>query len=1487
MTAKQASEVQDTVIVGIGASAGGLDALQRFFGALPSGTGAAYVVVQHLSPDFKSLMSEILARDTDMPIVIVDETTAIQPDTIYMLRPGFELRVKDGGIGSVPRPDHPGEAPHPVDTLFETMVDHTANPAVAVVLSGTGTDGSRGIRRLKELGGIVFVQDPDTAEFDGMPATAIATGCADSVLEPEEIATTIARLVAEPGALSKTSPDLESSGPYERIIELIQHHTLFDLSSYKTGTISRRIERRMVLHHITEILDYVALLEDSPDEITQLARDCLIHVTYFFRDAASFVELEKAIRESFLEQPNRSGPYRVWVAGCSTGEEAYSVAAIVDHVIRDLGLTIDFKVFATDLDEAALSVASAANYPAAALVDVPAPYRGMFTQQAEGMYSITATLRNRVVFARHDILRDPPFPRSDLVTCRNVMIYFDTKAQVVALQRFLFTLRQDGLLFLGSSESAEPIATDVRPLNAKHRVFRRVTARANPVFDTVRTINGPKRREKAGSIEPEPLPRAAERLVELFASSGVVVDVDGELVHSFGEAERWLSIPRGMMSTNIKDLLTPETRSSVRLARRQARSSGEAVRINPVYDRDGVEAYLEVVHVVGDAGNAALDVILFREAGEAAPSIAVESLELDDAGRSHIENLERELATTRESLQSSIEELETTNEELQAVNEEMLASNEELQSTNEELHSVNEELYTVNSEHQQKIGELVDVTEDLEHLLHATEIGTLFLDHDLTIRRFTPSVRRAVPLRPEDIGRSLRELNTHLVDADLAGLVVEVIEGGEPREERFRTEDGTPLLVSIHPYRRGAAGGAVMSFVDVGQLEATDRDGLEAAELLSTLAETCEDVIWMSDMDSLQLRYVSSSFEDVSGYAVGSILHEPLGWLRNVHTDDRERIEKAFHDDVRTATFEAEYRIIRADGEERWLRDRTLGSAVFGGRTVVVGIAEDITRRVAADRERRRNVAMFRDVASVSPVPMIFTRPDGQVTWRNHAAVSYVPDPSVNLADVLQTDSDRAAWRKLLRDVSESADANAAAEVSWLHEESPRTCRLDAVGIADDDGLDVVVVQLADLTAHLSRAALLTAQAQELEAEARHDPLTGLLNRRGVDWRFGEVKERDRRRRDPMMAILIDCDKFKHFNDNHGYDTGDAVLRSIAERIRSTLRLDDIAGRVGGDEFLIILPATRSAEAAHLANKLRRAVSDTPVYVDGIGHDVTISAGVVQVADEHTQAEQVVAAAGPALHLSKSVGRNQVRVHTEGEDSARDELDELLEEGQVRVVRQTLNDTATGAVVGYELLSRGPEPWERPETLFDLFRRHDRLEELDLCCLKACLGSIDEPAEGVRYHVNVMPSSLLGDDAGAIVAMIGAMGHPEQVCLELSEQQFIGPSASLRAKLGELRELGVQIALDDVGFGRSALETLLAVEPDVVKIDRSMVTGIDENAGRRRDLARLVDLLGGASCELIAEGVETDTQREVLESLGVATAQGFLWSNPDLPVGAS
>ncbi|HEX4999907.1 MAG TPA: EAL domain-containing protein [Terriglobia bacterium] len=777
--------------------------------------------------------------------------------------------------------------------------------------------------------------------------------------------------------------------------------------------------------------------------------------------------------------------------------------------------------------------------------------------------------------------------------------------------------------------------------------------------------------------------------------------------------------------------------------------------------------------------------------------------------------------------------------------------------------------------------------------MDSTLIGAIFVDEHLHIRRFTPSAQVAVSLGAESIGRSIRDLPTKLEDLDLASLTRSVLSEGRGVETSVRTTDGTPLLVRVHPYALAAnsAGGAVITFADMATAEAAQQKGFEQASILPRIAAASRDVFWMMDLETLRMLYVSPAFERIWGLPVDSVLRAPMFWLLSVHPEDRERVEQEFLLKLPGDNLDIEYRILRPDGAEVWVRDRTYGSVTTeDNRRTVIGIAEEITGRVNSDRQRRRTIELYRQACDRVRAPMLLVAPDGTIIWSNTAARKSplgAPDAIPGtMAELLSGRKDRKVWDAAVLSVLATAIEKTVHLDVKRQKGDPLRCEVELALVREaeaDEGF--LVCQWINLSSQLAIQEAIETRAEVLAGEADRDPLTELLSRRGVERVLERQFALSGSGVDQTMVVLIDLDHFKDINDEHGHVCGDRALREAARRIAGSLRPSDLLARVGGDEFLAVLPATRLAEGAYVGERLRRSISDEPMRFDGKEIRLTASVGVTSAPSASASVETLLGAAGEVLRNSKRVGRDRVTFSRgDGTVSHMPMVSPALEQmlaGGITVVAQTLNDVRTGKPVGYEFFCRGPEPVRMPDTFFEESRRINCLEDLDLVCLESCVKQASRLTSSKRLHVNLFPSSLVSGKSPGVEEILSAVRKPERFCIELSEQQLIGPSSEVGRQVEKLRKMGFKIALDDVGFGNSALETLLVVEPDVVKIDKSIVCFIDQQPDAERTLDRIVSMLGRLGAEIIAEGVEREEQRQILDRIGIRIGQGYLWSRPE------
>jgi two-component system, chemotaxis family, CheB/CheR fusion protein len=859
-------------VVGIGASAGGLDALERFFSALPVDSGAAFVVVQHLSPDHKSMMDNLLARYTDMPVRMAEHDMLLSANAVFLIPPGKHLRLAADRLLLSPKAEHGLSLP--IDIFFHSLAEQWADGAIAVVLSGTGSDGSRGLAAVNAAGGFVFVQDPANAKFDGMPRSAIGTGLVDVVAPAEELAKRLlAHLRAPREAMQRTGASDDTAGigmrPIDAILERLVASSGIDFREYKPTTVQRRIERRMQVLHAHSLADYHDRLSASPEEQSLLRRELLIPVTRFFRDVEAFEQLAEQVLPPLVEA-NSIEPIRAWVACCATGEEAYSLAILFAEAFQRLGRSRPVKIFATDVEQQYLDQAAAGVYPDTIAAEVSAQRLEQFFVPRQGGYALRPDIRQMVIFARHNLVGDPPFTRMDLVSCRNALIYFQPVAQERALRRLQYALVKGGHLLLGPSESLGVMHRDFAPLPGRNKIYKLlrhdrmamaldVGARHQPTANRLAVRRG---LPVAAPGDTMPWVTLGQRqLLQTYVPPTLLVGPTRELLHVYGQAGEMLQFADGQATLDVLKLLPrelawaaglllqalttdrrPQTSAVLRLplpapAPGSAASTVAGTAAGTGSSAPEGEAGIRRVRLTarpvltGDdvPGSAAPQVssglVLLSIEVVDQPVPVADMTQLDAEQQRRVEALERELDITHDSLQATIEELETANEELQATNEELMASNEELQSTNEELQSVNEELYTVNSEFQAKVDVLNSVNADLENIAKATAIPTLFVDDQLRLTRFTPELMQLFKVRESDRGRSIEDFAHALDYPDLFADLRRTLGGGSICEREVRGRDGQWWLARIQPYSSLSAGAsrAVMSFVNVTSVKDSQR----------------------------------------------------------------------------------------------------------------------------------------------------------------------------------------------------------------------------------------------------------------------------------------------------------------------------------------------------------------------------------------------------------------------------------------------------------------------------------------------------------------------------------------------------------------------------------------------------------------------------------------------------------------------------------------
>jgi len=816
----------DHFIIAIGASAGGLEAIHEFFDHMSEKTDASFVIIQHLSPDHKSLLVELVSRHTEMQVFEAEDKLQVQKNCIYVIPNNKFITIRQGKL--LLQEKAPTKVPNnAIDVFLYSLAQDRKSHAVAVVLSGTGSDGTKGIEAIKEAGGLVLVQDPVTAKFDGMPNNAISSGNVDHVLPPAWMPEEIGKFIKDT-AWDQGSDRAIDDKNLEQIFSLIHDAVGHDFNYYKTPTIIRRVNRRMARNNFTKVEDYIAHLRKHPEETTQLGRDFLIGVTKFFRDEEAFGFLKKKVIPAILEKKEYGDTFKVWVSACSTGEEAYSIAILLNEAVEESRLNLEIKIFASDLERSNIDIASSGVYPESIRDDIPEALLDKYFMHTGGAFTILPKVRKQIVFVTHNIIKDPPFIKNDLVSCRNMLIYMSPVLQKRVYSILLFAARKEGYLFFGTSENPVFESKGVEELSAKWKFYRKTT---ESKLNTYHLLDMPSRTR--GRTERKDVPEYTgenamqaqlwdgmrKALSEDIGFAAVYIDHAYEVKEAVGNYEKLLSLPRRTLRLNILRMLPQELSLLLNNGIQKAWKESQPVTLRNVRYTVGGETYVGQVLIRPSTEVLDLCMIIIHavpvvaEAREDEESEFAQSIENSD----YVRALESELLETKNNLQLAVEDLETTNEELQSSNEELLSANEELQSSNEELQSLNEELHTLNTEHQAKIRELLELNDDLNNYFRSTDIGQVFLDRDLRIRKFNPASAKMINFIESDLGRPITHISTNIRYDHLSSDIDNVLRTSQVVEKEVQLLNGKNLLMRILPYitRDRKSDGIIISFIDI------------------------------------------------------------------------------------------------------------------------------------------------------------------------------------------------------------------------------------------------------------------------------------------------------------------------------------------------------------------------------------------------------------------------------------------------------------------------------------------------------------------------------------------------------------------------------------------------------------------------------------------------------------------------------------------------
>ena len=999
-------------IVAIGASAGGLEAFESFFKKMPSDSGMAFILIQHLDPTHRSMLPELVAKFTAMQVYEITDGIEIIPNCVYVIPPDRDLGILHGALHLLEPPERRGLR-HPIDAFFRSLALEQGDRAICIVLSGTGTEGTLGLRDIKAAGGFVIVQKPESAKFGGMPISAIGTGLADLILPVEEIPENLTELISGGKTVvveQQPETGIENPDFLKKILMLIRSKTGHDFYHYKKNTIVRRIDRRMAVHKIQRVQDYLRYLQHYPLEIETLFRELLIGVTNFFRDTEAFSALRDTVIPAICDGRTPNDEIRVWVTACSTGEEALSIALLIHERLSQTGQSVKVQVFATDIDSRAISIARRGFYPASIAVDIPPDLLQRYFVVDEGGYRIGKLVRDTIIYAEQNIIKDPPFSKLDMISCRNVLIYMGGELQKKIIPLFHYALKSGGFLFLGTSETIGDVSDLFSVVDRKMKIFKSKGGAALPLPNltigsaSAARITPTEERPMDSAPQQINFPTIMEKLMLAeFTPPSLLVNRQYEVVCVHGRTGKFLELAPGTDSRNLmamaREGLKVYLSSALRSAFEQDASAPPAgdivcrrVRVKTNGDYQTINLRVRLLTTPPSVQGLAL--VLFEEFLVEPTERVDGDASLPDEGVLKIRELEHELQASRDYLRTTVEELETSNEELKSSNEELQSTNEELQSINEEhetskeeLQSVNEEVTTVNCELERKMNELSTANNDINNLFASTEIATLFLDDKLLIKRFTPEVVRVFNLLRSDVGRQLGDFTGNLNYPDIVVDAKSVLDSLIPKVKEARTKEGSWYKVRIITYRTtdNVIDGVVITFIDI-----TDLKALEVKSRLTTVVRDSNDAVTVVGFDGRFLAW-NRGAEQIYGIgeseAVGLSVFDIFA---DRHQDGLQRLIA---------------RIAKGETIERFVTERELRTGRMVRLQVTATALRDddgrpqavaATERVITELEQINYDAS--QVLKAMPMPVIVEGVDGNIIFLNAVAETlFRGDSGLNL----------------------------------------------------------------------------------------------------------------------------------------------------------------------------------------------------------------------------------------------------------------------------------------------------------------------------------------------------------------------------------------------------------------------------------------------------------------------------------------------------------
>lgn len=1472
---EKALDGTNSSIVAIGASAGGLESVSKLLSNLKPELPHVVVILQHLSPNYKSMMTELLMRETRLRVEEMQNGQTPEPSVVYVVPPNKNAWMKNGTF--ILNEALPQISPKPsINEFFISLASERNVQTIGIILSGTGSDGTAGLGAIQKSGGITIAQAPESAKYAGMPLSAIDAGVTDFVLSPEDIAKKLMELsstvLVEVAEVSKST--------LERILILLKQKSSFDFLGYKVGTLSRRIRRRMVTTGYPSMESYLQYLEESESERELLAKDILISVTSFFRDSGSFTGLKETIKES-LSVVSLGEEFRVWVAGCATGEEAYTLAILILEELNKLSLDVRIQIFATDIDEDALNIARQGLFPEQSIQVMSQEYKNKyFIKRDIGLYEVHKSLRDMIVFARHNIISDPPFLRLNLVTCRNVLIYFDHTLQAKVFKRFHFALKNEGVLFLGRSESIAQAEHLFIPCNRKEKIFRKQGESKVQIGTTLSVKHPIVTRTRTDS------PRILlDTFTHYYGVTTALCTYDGRIVHTSGEVGKFFRFPSGASEIRLPDVIEPRFKTEILALLHQLKKTGVSQHGRPK-ELEGKAWQISLIHSENSSENFVL-LLISPHTGVPIniPSFSSDQVYFDEleVTREQLQSLIEELATANEEMQSLHEEAQASNEELQATNEEMEAANEELQATNEELVSLNEELSV-------KTSELLMLNEEYSHLYDSFDFPVMVFNSKYNLIRFNSPASIVFNLRANVINTPIDYIKLPAYFDSLSLLFDKVVASLDKQE--FFVEDLNKIYqVSISPGLddKGEVNLLVMSVLDITEINKTRNKLAESESRLQAVMENTYILIATKDLNG---RYLFANDAFLKSFDLRGLDYEmktdfdifPDSFAAQIWANDLKAIREL-------EIIESETNLV-VDGRGRVFR--TLHQVLRdhnGKPNMIITESEDITVRKNAEDKLKIAAKVYQQAGE----GIVVTDDQGIILSVNQAfseITGYSDSDAIGIGIGALLKSGRHSkqfyiemWKAL------SEKGHWQGEI-WNKKKNgntyPEWLTINRI-LNDSDEVDYFIAVFSDISN-------LKESQRKVEFLATHDALTGLPNRNLFQDRLVSALARAKRDQTSIAVLFIDLDDFKAINDTLGHESGDQLLIEVSKRLQRVIRDIDTVSRLGGDEFTVIITECDPLSVQDVCSRILERLG-SPIDLKERKVFVSASIGIAIYPDDAADSNGLLKSADTAMYKAKESGRNRYQFfHTEMRDKLlkrsvlENSLKFAIRHHQLRLVFQPKYSAHHGGkIIGAEALLRWRDPQlgdVSPVEFIPVAEHSGDIIELGNLVIEMLSEHIARwLSAGInipKIAFNVSTKSLKNENfTSDLISIIDTYMVPHHYySAEITEGSLMDNSAVEIDNLTQLKEKGFCISIDDFGTGYSSLSYLKKLPLEELKIDKSFVDGLGGDENDEAICRAIISMAKALGLSVVAEGVETEQQKKWLIENGCDYLQGFLFSLP-------